>query len=215
MNETILCIGAHSDDIEIGMGATIAKYVKEGKKVIGITFSFGEGSNPLMKEDIVIRQRLEEVENVSKLLGIKDRIFIGLPDGKMMKHVDDKEIIIRIENLIEKYKPNKIFTHADNDPHSDHRAVMKIVLKAVDNLKKDYEVFTFDVWNPFNIFRSHKPKMYIDVSDTFEMKIKALKLFTSQKFQGAYSLMPIEIFKSIVYGWIYNCKYAEKFFKVR
>ncbi len=215
MNETILCIGAHSDDIEIGMGATIAKYVNEGKKIIGITFSFGEGSNPLFKEDVVIKQRLEEVGNVNKLLGIKERIFIGIQDGKIMKHVDDKEVIIRIENFIEKYKPSKIFTHAENDPHKDHKAVMKIVTKAVDNLKKNYEVYTFDVWNPFNIFRSHKPKMYVDVSEYFDKKIDALKLFKSQKLQGAYSLMPIEVFKMIVYGRIYNCRYAERFFKVR
>ena len=39
--EVILCFGAHADDLEIGMGGTIAKYANEGKTVIGVVFSSG------------------------------------------------------------------------------------------------------------------------------------------------------------------------------
>jgi len=66
--ETILILGAHSDDFVIGAGGTMAKYTQEGKKIISVVFSYGEKSHPWLKEDVVQKMRSEEAAKASKLL---------------------------------------------------------------------------------------------------------------------------------------------------
>src|SRR3989344_3560499 len=90
--ENILVFVAHNDDQIIGMGGTIANYIKEGKRIIVVLFSYGERSNPLIKPDVLKELRIKEALKVDKLLGIKKTIFLGLPDGKIKRHINDKGI---------------------------------------------------------------------------------------------------------------------------
>jgi N-acetylglucosamine malate deacetylase 1 len=215
--ENILVFGAHTDDESIAMGGTIAKYSNEGKNVIVIVFTSGQSSNPLLKAEIIKEIRIKEAKKIKGILGIKEFIFLGHPDGYLQKHINDKELINKIRTLIDLYKPIKIFTHAKADPHKDHQAVNTIIMKATKiSVLKKYDVYTFDVWNPLNIFNKRNvEKLVVDISDTFDTKLKAITSFKSQKIQGAYSLLPSVIFKAKAEGLHNECKYAEKFFKVR
>ena len=69
MVESILFLIAHNDDQLIGAGGTIAKYAKEGKKVVTIIFSFGESSNPLEQDIFTRRTRVKESKQAAKVLG--------------------------------------------------------------------------------------------------------------------------------------------------
>ncbi|MEK6973772.1 MAG: PIG-L deacetylase family protein [Nanoarchaeota archaeon] len=215
--ENILVFGAHADDESIAMGGTIAKYSKEGKNIIVVIFSSGSASNPLLKEEVIADIREKEAKKIKKILGIKTFIFLGLNDQKLMKYVNDRQFIEKIRTILDDYKPTKIFTHARADPHRDHQAVNKIIMKATSHEKyHNYNVYTFDVWNPINIFNKRNvPKLIVDISETFDTKLKAITSFKSQKIQGAYSLLPTVIFKAKAEGIHNECKYAEKFFKVR
>ena len=61
--ETIIVMSAHSDDFVIGAGGTIAEYIKQGKKVISIVFSYGEKSHPWLKEKVVQKFRIQETKD--------------------------------------------------------------------------------------------------------------------------------------------------------
>ena len=202
-----------SDDEVIGAGGTIAKYAKEGNDVIVVIFTFGEGATPV-KEEVIIRKRINEAKDVDKLLGVKETIFLGLEDTKIKNKIHDIETLEKIRTIIEKYQPNKIFTHSSRDFHRDHNSVNKIITKVVDALDKHYDLYIFDVSNPFNIFRKNLPKLYVDISDTFDLKLKALDKFKSQK-HWTLLLMPSVITKARIDGDSFNCRYAEKFFKIR
>ena len=76
-----------SDDEAIGMGGTIAKFVKQGKKVIKVVFSHGEKSIPLHQERFVKRERKKETRDASEFIGIKETIYLGLADTKVKKEV--------------------------------------------------------------------------------------------------------------------------------
>ncbi len=73
--ETVLVLGAHSDDFVIGAGGTIANYVNEGKRVISISFSYGEMSHPWLKEEAVQDMRTEEAFEASKVLKCQTIFF--------------------------------------------------------------------------------------------------------------------------------------------
>lgn|SRR3989344_2072059 len=202
-----------SDDESISMGGTIAKYSTEGKKVIVIIFSYGEASLPHLKPEYVKEVRLKETEQVSKVLGINQTVFLGLPDAKLKEYEHDKKLIKKVKSLIKTYNPEKIFTHSETDPHhpGDHKAVYNVVTKAVDSIKKEYDLFTFEVWN---IIPENKPVMYVDVSNYFNTKIKAISIFKSQWFSVILTILPVYI-RAIKYGLKAKCRYAEKFYKIR
>ena len=207
----ILIFVAHGDDQIIGMGGTISKYVKEGKEVVVVIFSYGELSRPLEKVSVVVDKRLKEAEKVDEFLTVEQTLFLGVPDMKI--DASNDELINKIRKIIDAYKPEKIFTHSYYDIHKDHRSVNKAVLNAVDK-KGGVDVFTFGISNPLRYGRSDLPKLYVDISDTFKDKVNALKLYKSQKL-SVYPLLPIVYIKAIVEGIENRCKYAEVFYKIR
>jgi len=213
MAKNILIFCAHSDDESLGMGGTIAKYVAEGKKVIVVIFSYGEASLPHLKPEYVKEIRLKEIEEASKLLGTQEAIFLGLPDAKLKEYEGNREVITKVRKIIRKYNPEKIFTHSQTDPHhpGDHKAVHNIVTKAVKGIKKEYDLFNFEVWN---IFPENRPVMYVDISKYFKKKIKAISIFKSQWFSILLTIIPIYI-RAKKFGLKAGYKYAEKFYKIR
>ena len=120
-----------SDDEVLAAGGMIAKYSKAGKNVIVVIFSSGELSNPLMKEEVIIKERIKETKKVGKFLGVKETILFGISDRTLVKEVKKKKTLDKVEEIIHKYKPFKIFTHSHSDLHKDHRAVFNIVDKII------------------------------------------------------------------------------------
>ena len=200
-----------ADDEAVGMGGTIQKLVEEGKNVVKIVFSYGESSHPHFTEKVVINMRKEETSKASQFLGIKHTIFLGLEDMNVQDEVKNPKIIKEVKGLIEKYKPIQIYIPTSMDPHPDHRAVNKSILKIVDSMKKKYEVYEFEVWN---ITDENKPMVFIDISPYFWKKKQYMKLFITQ-WQYMYALMIPVYFRARRYGLKIGCKYAERFYRVR
>lgn len=214
MAEKVLVFCAHSDDEIISSGGSIAKFAEEGKDVIVYIFSYGEASNPIVQSEVIINERILEANRIGSFLGIKEVKFLGITDGRIYEKINDRKFLEKIQQFITNNKPKKILVHASNDPHRDHRSVHKIVIKAVDGLKENYDVFTFDVWNIINVFRKNKLELYVDVSNTFDKKLSALKMFDSQRLY-VNTLYPSILFNAKLNGSKIHCKYAEKFLKVR
>ncbi len=209
--DTILIFCAHSDDEAVGMGGTIAKFVKEKYKVIKIVFSFGESSHPHFQEKVVIDKRVKETEKASKLIGIKKTMFLGLKDTGVAKEVKEKNTVEVVKNLIEKYKPKQIYLPTDSDPHPDHKAVNKAVLDAVDALRKNYPVYAYEVWN---LVQDSHPLVYIDITKYYKKKMQYIKTFKSQWVFMYMLIIPVFI-RSRMYGLAHDCKYAERYYKIR
>jgi LmbE family N-acetylglucosaminyl deacetylase len=211
MSKTILIFCAHSDDEAVGMGGTIAKYVDEGKKIIKIVFSYGESSHPHFKEHVVKKKRTKETDDANEFLGIDEVIFLGLKDTKVKEEVEEQGTKDRIKELIREHNPERIFLPSIMDPHPDHRAVNKTVLEAVDEIKKKYNVFAFEVWN---VVKETNPVYYVDITPYFKKKIEFMKKFRSQWLYMYLLLIPVHL-RSRQYGRKHGCKYAEKFYKLR
>jgi LmbE family N-acetylglucosaminyl deacetylase len=210
--EVILVFCAHSDDQVFGAGGTMAKYAKEGKEIHTVIFSFGESSHPWLREEITVEMRMKESEEANKIIGGKDVKFLGLKEGKFAEEFKEKNMFGVIHQLIPEMEPDKIFTHSSNDPHPDHKAVNKIVLEVVKNLKCKCDVFVFDVWTPLKLRKRSAPRLYVDITDTFQAKLEALEQFRSQWV--AITLLKWSVYTKAFMDGIHNdSKYAESFVK--
>ncbi len=207
----ILIFCAHSDDEAIGMGGTIAKYVDEKKKVIKVVFSSGEKSSPHLQEKVVKKVRTRETSKASVFIGISETKNLGLKDTKLKTEVDRPFVKKRVKELIVKYKPEKIYVPSSLDPHPDHQAVNVTVLEVVDDFRKHYPVYAYEVWN---IVKETHPRVYVNISPYLDIKLKYIKMFKSQ-WVYMFSLYLPALIRSFYYGRKNNCKYAERFYKLR
>ncbi len=200
-----------SDDEAIGMGGTIAKYVAEGKKVVKVVFSHGEKSIPHLQESFVKKARYQETDKASKFIGISENKNLKLKDTKLKQEIQKPFVTQRIEELIKEFKPEKIYIPSALDPHPDHQAVNILILKVVISLQKHYPVYAFEVWN---VVKETHPRVYVDISPYMDIKLDYIKMFKSQWAYMFLLYLP-SLFRSLSYGLKNDCKYAERFYKLR
>ena len=211
---SVLIICAHSDDQIFGPGGTVAKYAKDGKKVYTVIFSYGEMSHPLHQKQYTVKTRVKEAIDVDKFLGGQGVTFLGLDEAKFTEQFKSRKMYPKLKRLILQYNPAIIFTHSTDDPQPDHRALNKILLETLDRMRYKCDVYMFDIWNIFNFKGRDYVKIIVDISDTFKLKLKALKMFESQKV-SLFSLTWSVYVKAWLSGKRIGVKYAEVFYKIR
>src|ERR687886_2721822 len=117
---SILVFGAHPDDVEIGMGGTIAKLSKLGYNVkLGIAVLPNFTSND--KKD----ERKLEAINSSKVMECLEPDFLDLSPDEM---IHNRKLIGIIDKYILEYKPKAVFTQWIGDSHQDHQILTKSVI---------------------------------------------------------------------------------------
>ncbi|MCV9888373.1 bacillithiol biosynthesis deacetylase BshB1 [Metabacillus halosaccharovorans] len=181
-----LAIGAHPDDVEIGMGGTIAKYSQKGLK-IGIC----DLTKAELSSNGTVLTRQKEAKLAGEILGITERIQLSIPDRGL--YLSDS-IIKEIVEIIRTYKPRVVFAPYFKDRHPDHGNCSRLVEEAVFSAGiKNYQdsqglpahrvqhVYFYMI-NGF-----HKPNFVIDISDTIETKLNSLRAYDSQfeKVEGS------------------------------
>jgi len=211
MKETVMVICAHDDDDSAGAMGTILKYIDEGKTIIKIVFSYGESSQPHLKEKVITKTRVSETQEISKDIGIKETIYFGLKDGKVKDQIKEKNAKDMLKRLIKKYKPSKILIPTKMDPHPDHRAVNKAVKDVVKEINYKGSLLSFEVWN---ITDQNNPVVYEDITPYFKKKIEIMKQFKSQVHFMYPLILPVYL-RAKKYGKKNKCKYAERFYKLR
>ena len=214
IDENILVFCAHSDDQIFGPGGALAKYAKEGKKIYTYIFTYGELTHPHFKRQVIIKIRVKESQKADAEIKGEGVSFFGLSETKFLEESKEKGIHEKIRDIIKEKTPTKIFTHNADDPHADHRAVNKIVLDAIEEVKSNADVYAFDVWSPLSLAYRKNPKLVVDISKTFKIKLKALRHFESQKLAMIMLLWSVYA-KAIKNGIFNGYRYAEVFYKIR
>ncbi len=209
----VLVFCAHSDDQIFGLGGTLAKYADENVEISVIIFSFGEKSHPIIKKNITAKIRVKESKKANKIVGVKETIFLGLREGKFDVESKEKNIVNTIIRFIKNKKPDRIFTHSQNDLHKDHRDVFHIVLESAYRCKFKGDIYAYDVWNFLNIKNRDKPKLFVDITKYFKKKIKALMCFKSQRLSLFVLIIPTFI-RDLINGIRYGKIFGEIFYKV-
>jgi N-acetylglucosamine malate deacetylase 1 len=202
----ILAFGAHADDVEIGMGGTIAKYAAEGK-LIGIC----DLTKAEMSSNGTVETRQQEAIKAAEILGAEVRETLDLPDrGLFLK----EEYISKIVRVIRLYRPSIVFAPYFDDRHPDHGSCARLVEEAVFSaaVRKYDEDDSLKPHRPaalhfYMINGFHKPDFAIDVSEVMQKKIDALNAYESQFMKGASTFDT-----PLVNGYIESVEARERLF---
>lgn len=174
----ILAFGPHPDDIEIGLGGTLAKHASLGHRVAVCDLTAGDmGSNGTVEE------RLAEAEQARQVLGAAWRANLRLPDrgiGSAPDHVRLAAAIVR------RARPRVVALPYWSDRHPDHVAASALLTEAVFSAGlRRYHPAAGEAWKPdtvcyYFINEMAAPSFVVDVSDHYETKRRALACHASQ-----------------------------------
>jgi N-acetylglucosamine malate deacetylase 1 len=200
-SKSILVFGAHPDDLEIGMGGTIAKLSAMGYEVQPIIATLPN----FVKSDTKEGRKTESMLS-AKVMGCKPPVFLDLSPDEMLF---GRKFIRLIDSLVTKYKPDSVFTQWYGDSHQDHQVLTKSVISACrdqDNL------FMYETTIPGGITEnSFRPQLFVDISETIDTKKNALECFESQFERCGEIWIPAIIGRCSYRGYQINSKYAEAF----
>jgi bacillithiol biosynthesis deacetylase BshB1 len=177
----LLVFGPHPDDIEIGLGATIARHVALGYRVGLCDLTAGEmGSNGTVEE------RLAEAEAARGVLGAAWRVNLRWPDRAIGSRPGD---IREAASLIRRARPAVVAVPYWSDRHPDHVAASRVLTESVFNSGLRRFDADGDAWKPdwacyYFINDSASPSFVVDVTDYYDAKRRALACYVSQ-FQPA------------------------------
>ena len=182
---TVLVVTPHPDDAEGGAGGTIARFAREGKKVVLVVCTTGDKGT---SDRTMAAIREKEQLNAAEVLGVEEVVFLRFPDQNLE---DCREFRLAVSRQIRKHRPDLVITI---DPgsryirHRDHYMTGRVTLDAVFPYARDHLAFPElldEGLEPFNVrevwlFRPLEPDVYIDITDTFTTKVDALYRHVSQ-----------------------------------
>ena len=188
--DVYMLVVAHPDDAEFSSAGMIAKLTSMGKKVVIVQVTSGDKGTPdpdVKPNDLVLRREAEETE-AAKRLGVTEVEFLRCTDGEVMPDLVLREKIVR---MIRKHQPDVVISHDPYRPyalHPDHRAVGFASIDSVYPTARDPNYFpehqldglephkTAEIW----FFNAEHPDLIIDITETFDRKIEALRAHMSQ-----------------------------------
>lgn len=228
-SKIILAVGAHPDDIDFSASGTVAKWAREGASAYYLICTNGnKGSDdPKMTSRKLAKIRRQEQQNAAKVLGVRKVFFLDHNDGELEPSIQLKGEIVKV---IRQVKPTTVITI---DPtmrysitrgyinHPDHIAAGEAALSAVFPLARDRLTFpnlTKRGLKPHKVkevlmTNFDNPNFFVDITDTLELKLKALKEHASQIDDFKRAQKMIKLWAS-TFGKKFKVKYAEGFRKI-
>ena len=190
--ERAMVVTAHPDDSEFGAGGTVAKLAKEGCEVVYVIVTNGNkgSSDRAMTSPRLAAIREEEQRNASRALGVEQVTFLGYPDGEVE---DTRDLRRDVSREIRAWRPDLVIcqnphrSHLLGASHRDHRIVGGVTLDCIYPLARDHMAFpelmpTFEPHKVREVYvmQWENPQIVVDISDTMDLKIKALACHASQ-----------------------------------
>jgi len=197
--ERVLIVTAHPDDVDFGSGGTIATWTDAGIEVVYCICTDGDAGGfdlDFPRDQIAGVRRAEQTE-AAKRVGVHDVRFLGYPDGRLVASLDLRRDISRV---IRQVKPQRMLVQSPERDyerigrsHPDHRAAGEAALNAIypdarnpfmyPELRVDEGLDAWTVaetWIMGTPHAAHLPAHYVDVTETFDRKIHALRAHESQ-----------------------------------
>ena len=175
MTDRILVLAPHTDDGELAMGGSIAKFLEEGKELYLVAFSSAKASlSPGMQSDTLVR----EIKAASRILGIQsENLFIKNYEVRKFSY-RRQDILEDLVQLRKEIKPDIVFLPSPHDLHQDHSTVSQEGIRAfkTDSLL-GYEL-------PWNNITFYTQSFSVLQERHVEKKIEALMCYKSQKHRS-------------------------------
>lgn len=211
----VLVFAPHNDDEVLGVGGTIAKHVLKGDDVYVCEVTIGKNKE---RANLIKNEALK----AHKILGIKETIFLDFPVVGLA-NLSAVELNKAILEVVQKIKPEIAYIPHKGDMHKDHKVVAEsamVALRPVDSPQIKaiyaYETLSETEWNIPSVDNWFVPNVYVDITDTIDKKIDAMKCYQSQLFEFPHprSLKAIKSLSEIR-GSTVCVKNAESFMLIR
>jgi len=150
--KNVVIVSAHPDDMEIGMGGTVAKLV-ESKAVMTsvVVTNGGRSSNPFtLTEQRMAEVRREEALRAAAVLGVQDVIFCNEPDA--VDEIDVTSVTRRLVEILVRLQPTEVYTlDEDLDRHPAHRLAGQLARESVleAGIVLSVGLWAYEIWGPF------------------------------------------------------------------
>jgi LmbE family N-acetylglucosaminyl deacetylase len=163
----VLAIGAHPDDIELGIGGTVALLAQSGARVVMAVCSVPADYDT----------RVAEARAGAKLLGAELRILM---EGgcKRVEDVKHYQLVGMIDEVVKELSPAGVLTHGPTDFHRDHVTVYDASTASQRLSGFDFYSYLPTMCRPVPV--PFQPRAYVDISSTIELKIQAIAAHESQ-----------------------------------
>ena len=197
----VVCVGAHPDDVEIGMGATIAGLVRQGVSVAIVDLTDGEPTPAGTHET-----RVAEAEAAARVLGVSERRILTLPNRSLY---DTQEARAALAEVFRELRPRVVFGPYPVDAHPDHIAAAAIVQAARFWSKLTNTEMTGEPHYPARLYRYmavhlrliRDPSFVVDVSEDLPVKLEALSMYRSQFFANPANTRIIDMMEGVARTW--------------
>ena len=191
MTVDVLAVGAHPDDVELGIGGLIHKVTQLGHRVGILDLTRGEMSSRGTAEE-----RADEAAQAARILGVAQRENAGLPDGAVE---NTPECRLRVIPFVRAFRPRILLATMNRDRHPDHRAAHELMrdaayfsgLARIETGQEPYRPRRIYYYHPY--YEDEPPPLIVDISDHFEAKLEALRAHASQFHNPNYEGQPTYI----------------------
>lgn len=195
----------HDDDLTIGMGGTALKLMDEDWEFKTVQITDGRhGSEELGSEEIKGIRRKEKEEELDYL--DIEGISLNYEDGNLWSLMQEnrEEVVDRMRQEIEDFRPEVVFMPARSEGHPDHRATNLLASRSVHKSNVEPLKVSYLVWElPFLEGENLAEKIVMtEVEDVYSQKLEAIRIHESQVREGRYDEM-IENFNSYL-GLLYS-----------
>lgn len=164
---TVLAVGAHPDDLELGIGGTLARLSRAGARVVMVVVSIPSN----------LRSRRNEAEEAARILGCEVR-FLTPNKCSRVEDLKTHQLVGKIDALVKEFKPEAMFTHCLANLHLDHKLAYDACM-ASQRLRY-FDLFCYCPTSCHNVNIAFYPHAYIDISQTIEEKMRAISVHSSQ-----------------------------------
>lgn len=192
---TVLAVGAHPDDIELGAGGTLARLAQAGARVVMAVAS--------IPADYAVRRR--EAVHAAGILGAELRILIdrGCTRIEDVKHY---QLVGLLDDLVRELGPAAMLTHSASELHRDHATIHDACLST--QRLQYFDLFCFHPTMCRPIAVPFHPRAFVDITATIEVKMRAVAAHESQ---FASRGLDINVYKDMAQltGRLVGVPYAE------
>ena len=196
---TVMAVVAHPDD-ELACAGALIKHALSGDRVMIVSITAGTLGPGLVSE------RVREMQESAKVMNA-EVVWGEFLDGSVSAH--ERDLVDFIESQIrQEFDPSIVYAHGTNDSHQDHRAVALATLGAARGHNR---ILQFE--SPSAI--SFDPTVFVDISDVFDLKIKAVSCHDTQV--ASSQMVDLEYIRgqAIYRGFQSRVPMAEGFLPVR
>jgi len=190
-----LVIVAHPDDVEFGCAGTVATWIQGGAEVGYVLVTSGDAGidKPDMTRATAATIREAEQRAAAAVVGVRDIVFLREPDGLVESTLALRKRLVREirrfrPEAVITMDPTRMFVRGEYINHPDHRAVATAAVDAIFPAAGQPQVFeelAVEGLTPHKVRKVYvigfvEGETVVDITDTFDLKIAALKAHTSQ-----------------------------------